>query len=332
MTAVLQGPKPTLLVVDDQPNNIQVLAEALTGTCEVLFATNGEKALELASAKDIDLILLDVVMPEMNGYEVCRRLKSDEKTRKIPVVFVTAMNDVDDETRGFDVGGVDYITKPISPPTVRARVKTHLQLKATRDLLEELASIDGLTEIANRRRFDETFEKEWKRALRSQHTLSVIMLDVDFFKPFNDTYGHAQGDECLRRIALVLASTFQRPSDLPARYGGEEFAIILTDTDALAARGLIETLLENIASLDIPHSNSAAADYLTVSMGGITVVPSAKLDACEALEEVDRLLYEAKTDGRNRAVHLDIVEGVKTSIVPRTESTFLVHTSNVARG
>jgi diguanylate cyclase (GGDEF)-like protein len=308
--------KSTVLIVDDQPNNIQVLAEILASTCEVLFATNGKKALELASSKDIDLILLDVVMPEMNGYEVCRRLKNDEKTREIPVIFVTAMNEVDDETKGFDVGGVDYITKPISPPTVRARVKTHLQLKATRDLLEEMALIDGLTEIANRRRFDETLNREWKRALRSQHPLSLIILDVDFFKHFNDTYGHANGDDCLRGIASALAKTFQRPSDLAARYGGEEFAVILTDTDAPGAREVLEKVLDNIASLDIPHSNSAAASYVTVSLGGITMIPSAKLDASYALEEVDKLLYEAKTEGRNRAVHFDIHEGIKTSIIP----------------
>jgi len=233
------------------------------------------------------------------------------------VIFVTAMNEVDDEAKGFDVGGVDYITKPVSPPTVRARVNTHLQLKATRDLLEELASIDGLTGIANRRHFDETYDREWKRALRSRHLLSLIMLDVDFFKRFNDTYGHAHGDDCLKEIALVLASTFQRPTDLAARYGGEEFAAILTDTGSLGARGLIERLLGDIADLAIPHSGSTAANCVTASLGGITVIPTRELGSAEAINEVDRLLYEAKADGRNRAVHLDMVEGNKTLIVPR---------------
>ena len=313
-----RGPRPIILIIDDQPTNIQVLAEALSGTYEILFATKGEKALELVSSRVVDLVLLDVVMPEMNGYEVCRHLKNDEKTRDIPVIFVTAMNEIGDETKGFDVGGVDYITKPISPRTVRARVKTHLQLKATRDLLEELASIDGLTEIANRRRFDETLDREWSRMLRSQQTLSVFLLDVDFFKAYNDTYGHSIGDECLREIARALTVTFQRPSDLVARYGGEEFGVILTDTDAGGVRRLIEKGLENIAGLGITHSGSSVAEHVTASLGGITVIPSPALSWSEALVLVDELLYEAKADGRNRGVYLDIVADAKTTIIPKS--------------
>ncbi|HEX8152240.1 MAG TPA: response regulator, partial [Thermoanaerobaculia bacterium] len=164
MTAVH---RQRLLIVDDQPANIRVMAEALHDQYELLFATSGAKALEIASTGGVELVLLDVVMPELDGFEVCRRLKSDAATSRIPVIFVTAREEVGDEARGFNVGGVDYITKPIQPPIVRARVRTHLELKRTHDLLESLASVDALTGIANRRRFDAVLADEWKRAQRN---------------------------------------------------------------------------------------------------------------------------------------------------------------------
>jgi len=306
--------KHRLLIVDDQSANIRVIAEALRDEYELFFATNGAKALEIATGNDIELVLLDVVMPDLDGFEVCRRLKADERTAKIPVIFVTAREEMSDETRGFDVGAVDYITKPIRPPIVHARVRMHLELKQARDLLESMASIDGLTAIANRRRFDVVLAQEWKRAVRSGSAISLAMIDVDEFKKFNDCYGHARGDECLRSVAGVLQSITRRPPDLAARYGGEEFAIVLPDTEAEAMPLLLGRLLDGVRELGIEHQRSSCSGNVTVSVGAVTLQPQREGDPSSAVEAADRLLYEVKRGGRNHAVHADLTRGVKQRI------------------
>jgi len=306
--------KHRLLIVDDQSANIRVIAEALRDEYELFFATNGAKALEIATSNDIELVLLDVVMPDLDGFEVCRRLKADERTAKIPVIFVTAREEMSDETRGFDVGAVDYITKPIRPPIVHARVRMHLELKQARDLLESMASIDGLTAIANRRRFDVVLSQEWKRAVRSGSAISLAMIDVDEFKKFNDCYGHARGDECLRSVAGVLQNITRRPPDLAARYGGEEFAIVLPDTEAEAMPLLLGRLLDGVRELGIEHQRSSCSGNVTVSVGAVTLQPQRDGDPSSAVEAADRLLYEVKRGGRNHAVHADLTRGVKQRI------------------
>jgi diguanylate cyclase (GGDEF)-like protein len=306
--------KHRLLIVDDQPANIRVMAEALRDQYELYFATSGAKALELAQGGEIELVLLDVVMPDLDGFEVCRRLRADERTRRIPVIFVTAREEASDETRGFDVGAVDYITKPIRPPVVRARVQTHLDLKHSRDLLEQLASIDPLTGIPNRRRFDVALEQEWKRAVRAEAPLSLAILDVDEFKKFNDTYGHARGDECLRAVAQALTSVARRPGDLAARYGGEEFGAIFPDTDSEAMAAIAARLLDAVRALGIDHAASSCGARLSVSIGSVSLVPSVDDTAAAALECADRMLYQAKQEGRDRAAHLDLRTSAKERI------------------
>lgn len=295
--------KPRLLVVDDQPANVRVMAEALSDDYEIFFATSGAKALEIAVSSGIELILLDVVMPELDGFEICRRLKADERTSAIPVIFVTAREETSDEARGFDVGAVDYITKPIRPPVVRARVRMQLELKRARDLLERLALLDPLTGIANRRRFDAALEEEWKRASRTGTWFSLALLDVDDFKAFNDAYGHARGDDCLRAVAQALTSVTRRPGDLAARYGGEEFVIILPQTDGEAMAVQMQRLLATIAALGLRHEHSRAGDRLSVSIGAVSVIATTEGLATDLLESADRLLYQAKENGRNRVVH-----------------------------
>ena len=303
-----------VLIVDDQPANVRVIAESLKGEYELRFATSGAKALEMAAAGDVDLILLDVVMPDLDGFEVCRRLKSDDRTASIPIIFVTAREETEDETRGFDAGGVDYITKPVTPPIVRARVKTHIELKQSRDLLAQLALVDPLTGIANRRRFDTCLEGEWQRAARGQRWLSLAVADVDFFKRFNDTYGHARGDECLRAVARTIGEIARRPGDLVARIGGEEFAVILPDTEFAAMQRLMEALLLRVEELGIEHAASDAAAHVTISAGAVSLVPNRDQSASVAIAAADRLLYDAKESGRAHCVHADLRNDVRLRI------------------
>ena len=306
--------KQCVLIVDDQPANVRVMAEALKGEYDLRFATGGAKAIEMASSGEVDLILLDVVMPDIDGFAVCRHLKEDERTSSIPIIFVTAREEAEDETRGFDAGGVDYITKPIIPVLVRARVKTHLELKHSRDLLAQMALIDPLTGIPNRRRFDTSLEQEWQRAARTQRWLSLAILDVDYFKRFNDTYGHARGDECLRAVARAIVDTARRPGDLVARIGGEEFALVLPETDSAAMKDIVNCLLARVAELGIEHSASEVAPHVTVSVGAVTVIPTGEHDARSAIEAADNLLYQAKESGRAQCVYADLNNDVRLRI------------------
>ena len=298
--------------MDDNPANIKLLAGILREGHELFFATSGTQALELAAG--VDLVLLDVKMPGMDGFEVCRRMKADERTRAIPIVFVTALDEVYDETRGFEAGAADYITKPLSVPVVRARVRTQLDLKIARDQLEALAVVDPLTGIGNRRRCDYSLEREWRRAVRGAHCLSLALLDVDYFKRFNDRYGHVAGDECLCAVARALSAACRRPSDFVARYGGEEFVLVLPETDAAGASAWLVGLLGRVRSLGIEHLDSACGSYLTVSVGAVSLVPKEDDRPQATLEQVDRMLYEAKKGGRRHGIHLDLASGTRARL------------------
>ena len=293
--------QPVLLVVDDQPINIQALYQAFATDHQVLMATSGAQALALCAARQPDLVLLDVVMPGMDGHEVCRRMKADEALRDIPVIFVTAHSDEAAETLGLEVGAVDFISKPINPRIVRARVKTHLTLKAQSDLLRNWVYLDGLTGVHNRRFFEERLAGEWARAARSGAALSAVMIDVDFFKRFNDHYGHQAGDDCLRRVAACLRAGLKRPGDLVARYGGEEFVCLLPDTPLEGALALARQLGQDVQSLAIEHAHSDIAPHVTVSLGACTGVPAAGSPAAELVRQADAQLYGAKSQGRNRS-------------------------------
>ncbi|NVO05904.1 MAG: diguanylate cyclase [Rhodoferax sp.] len=292
--------RPKLLVVDDQPINIQVMYRCFAGDYQVFMATNGEQALSLCKSNPPDLILLDVVMPGVDGFEVCKRLKEDESTRHIPVIFVTAHTDPAQETHGLSLGAVDFIAKPINPDVVRARVKTHLTLKFQSDLLRKLVFLDGLTGVFNRRYFDQQIATEWARAARNNAPLSLILLDVDFFKLFNDRYGHQAGDDALRVISGALKNCLRRPADLVARYGGEEFACILPETSYEDALAIANDLQARIRALAIPHADSEADQVVTISLGLATRVNNAEADVSTLIGLADNLLYKAKHTGRAR--------------------------------
>ncbi len=305
---------PRLLVVDDQPANIQAVYQAFSADHQVLMATGGEQALKVAATKQPDLILLDVVMPGMDGHEVCRRLKADAGTRDIPVIFVTAHNDEAAETQGLALGAVDFISKPINPAIVRARVKTHLTLKAQADMLRQWVYVDGLTGVRNRRGFDEQLASECGRAMRAGSPLSVVMLDVDFFKRYNDHYGHLAGDACLRTVAAFLRQAVKRPGDLVARYGGEEFACLLPGAPMDGAMVVARHLGAGVEALGLVHAMSPVSPSVTVSLG-VSSTNGREPGSAEALlRAADAQLYRAKETGRNRAC------GVATPAVPAVNS------------
>lgn len=293
--------KPLILIVDDTPTNIQILAESLRSEYRIKVAVSGKAALDVVARQGApDLILLDVMMPDMDGYEVCTRLKQNAESSSIPVIFVTAMSEAADEERGLKLGAVDYISKPFHLPIVKARINNHIKLKQMTDLLKSMAWMDGLTGIPNRRRFDQVLELEWKRAQRVGITLSLIMMDVDHFKQYNDNYGHVAGDDCLKTIAREITATAERASDLVARYGGEEFVLLMPETDAHGACQLAEQLCSRIEKLNITHEYSSAAEWVTISVGCASVIPSPGDSASKLLEEADRMLYLAKNAGRNK--------------------------------
>lgn len=292
--------RPKLLVVDDQPTNIRVLHQLFRDDCELFMATNGEQALSVCQSQLPDLILLDVIMEGLDGHEVCRRLKADPATADIPIIFVTAQQHEADEEAGLALGAVDFISKPINPVIVRARVRTHLTLKLQSDLLRALAMNDGLTGVANRRQFDDMLDRAWRQCLREQTPLSLIMIDVDFFKRYNDHYGHQAGDSCLRAVAQGLAGTIGRPHDLLARYGGEEFAGLLPNTSHEGACIAAQHMLDAVEALTIEHLASDIRPHVTLSLGVATLIPTATGSSTALLAAADGQLYHAKKSGRAR--------------------------------
>jgi diguanylate cyclase (GGDEF)-like protein len=238
----------------------------------------------------------------MDGYEVCARLKQNPVTARIPVLFVSSRDDEEDEARGLSLGAIDYIVKPIRPSIVQARVRNHIELKRSRDLLEQLTTQDHLTGISNRRRFDDSLAQEWQRAAREQTPLSLVAIDIDHFKAYNDHYGHPQGDQCLIRVARALATCVTRPTDLVARCGGEEFAGLLPSTDSAGAARLAGQMRAAIEAEGLEHARSPTHPHVTISLGVATVVPQAEESAQLLVDLADAALYEAKGAGRNAFV------------------------------
>lgn len=290
-----------LLIVDDEVINIRMLDGMLRDEYLISVALNGEQALARAFAIPPDLILLDVQMTGMDGFEVCRRLKANVLTRDIPVIFVTTMTDAAEEYKGLELGAVDYITKPYRPSIVQIRLKNHLELKQQRDLFNRLSSLDGLTGIANRRHFDSFLAQEWSRSVRNDDEIALLLMDVDHFKNFNDHYGHVAGDDCLKCVAKTLTESVSRSTDLVARYGGEEFVCVLSSTDLEGSIRVAEKMRLSILSLSIPHAFSETHSTVTLSFGVAVARPGQReMLPSDLLLAADRLLYQAKNSGRNQ--------------------------------
>ena len=305
-----------ILLVDDSR-----VARELTATYlmemghPVVQAANGADAVERYVAEKPDLVLLDVEMPEMDGYQVARRMRDrDARDHWIPIIFLSGRVADEDVERGIEAGGDDYIPKPVTPTILRAKLnamrriiemqgrlrEVSSQLQHVNKELVALSSLDGLTGIANRRALDRALELEWQRGRRSAKPVALVLGDVDFFKRYNDTYGHQQGDVCLRAVATVLAAG-RRPTDLAARFGGEEFVVLLPETGIPGAMQVAEQLLSAVRDLGMAHSSSEAASHVTMSFGVSACVPDSSHTADHLIEAADAALYRAKSEGRNRA-------------------------------
>ncbi|MBN9324163.1 MAG: diguanylate cyclase [Delftia acidovorans] len=291
-----------VLVVDDVPDNATVICQVIKDLCGPLVAYTGEEALALAHQHQPDLILLDIRMPGMDGFEVCRRLKADLQTAHIPIIFLTALTEPHCEELGLNLGAVDFVTKPFRPAVLKARVRTHLEIAQQRQMLQLLSHSDGLTGVANRRFFSAQLEREFMRLQRLGEPLSLVMMDVDHFKAYNDHYGHLVGDECLSQISQAIQGALHRPGDLLARYGGEEFVCLLPHTALDGAVLVAQGIVDALRLLDLPHAASPLGQALTVCLGVACIAPSSTNSAQQLLADADRRLYLAKNAGRDRIV------------------------------
>ena len=303
----MENKRPTVLIVDDMTTNLMLMSDLLEDDYNIKLAKNGQEALDIAnSSNDIDIILLDVILPDIDGYEICKELKNNNKTKNIPVIFVTAKDSEADEEYGLNLGAIDYIIKPFNKSIVKLRVKNHLEMKLKNDMLEELSMHDGLTHIPNRRYFDETFETTYKDAQRSKKAFALMMIDIDLFKPYNDNYGHGKGDEALKKVAKALQTVMKRPTDLVARYGGEEFVVLLQDTEQIDVQNVATNLLQTVRDLKIKHDYSSVEKFITVSIGVAYRSKESHLEKLEILAAADETLYKVKNSGRNNLLIVNV--------------------------
>lgn len=287
-----------ILIVDDSLLQGTALKNILIENYDVYMCHSGEDAIKEAASLMPSLILLDVIMQGINGFETLTLLKEQIFTKNIPVILITSLDDAGNEEYGLKLGAVDYITKPFKSSVVLARVHTHIQLYSYRKAFETLSMMDGLTGIPNRRYYDEQSESEWFRAMRDESPISIGLVDVDFFKQYNDIYGHPKGDEALKQIANYL-NTQRRTGDFAARYGGEEFVFLLPNTSGTLAKRIACDLCQGIEMLGIPHKASKTS-VITVSIGGITVIPAKGQSYDKSFKMVDDMLYKSKKTGRNK--------------------------------
>jgi diguanylate cyclase (GGDEF)-like protein len=295
----------SILVVDDEKSNLMVLNRILSPFYSIFTAKSGQEASVRIAENPPDLILLDIIMPDINGFDLLKRLKESPLTRNIPVIIITGLSNEADEERGFLLGAVDYITKPFKNAIVLARVNTHIRIVHQMRTIEKLGLIDGLTNIPNRRSFDDRIEMEWRRAIRQKTPLSFLMMDVDNFKDYNDTYGHPQGDILLQTISRIFDAAAMRPADLAARLGGEEFGVLLPDTDLASATAIAEKIRSSVEAVRLSASEGQTITGITISIGVVSLIPAEDSAISSFIAQADRNLYAAKKLGRNRVCSED---------------------------
>ncbi len=292
--------KFSVLIVDDEKSNLDILSSLLSADYRIYLAKSAARAMEIAGKKSPDLILLDVIMPEVSGFELLVELKESDITRQIPVIFITGQSNEDDQEKGFLLGAVDYITKPFINSIVKARVATHLQIVKQMRAIQKLGMTDPLTDLPNRRNFEYHINITWEMSVRDKLPLSCISIDVDNFKKYNDTYGHPQGDALLKGVSDIFTKAVRRKIDLVARIGGEEFAVILPNTNFEAALAMAETIRSNVESAQFPLSDGTTPTKVTISLGVASIIPTNNDTISELISKSDSALYAAKESGRNR--------------------------------
>ena len=296
-----QEKKNSLLIVDDEGVNLKILTHILGDDYTIYTASNGKSAIEKTKEYKPDLILLDIIMPEMDGYETLSVIREIGEIQMIPVIFITGLDSDEDEEKGLSLDAADYITKPFSSRVVKLRVRHQIQLLNQLRVIERLSLIDQLTGIPNRRSFDERLFVEWKQAIRGRTSISVLMIDIDKFKNVNDKYGHQQGDAILQLIANIFPRAFRRPADFAARWGGEEFVVLLPNTPLDGAVDIADKILADVAGMEI-KSHEGDDIKITVSIGVNSTVPELGDSITEFISNADKALYAAKDAGRNKAI------------------------------
>jgi len=305
----LQTPPFHILLVDDQAIIAAAIRNMLKDDTdfELHHCDQGSDAIRVASALNPTVILQDLVMPDMDGLQLVSYYQRIPATQNIPIIVLSSKEDGEIKAQAFEAGANDYLVKLPNKIELLARLRYHnrtrierMELQLALKELERISTTDGLTQIANRRHFNDSLEKEWKLALRNQQQLSIVLMDIDFFKQYNDHYGHQAGDDCLIQVAASLKSSLKRPSDLIARYGGEEFVAIFPNTPLNGAEILAESLRKHVQDLQLKHEYGTDAGYVTISLGVATVVPNQNLNADDLLKIADDGLYIAKKEGRNR--------------------------------
>jgi len=294
--------KNSLLIVDDDKSNLNILTRILGSEYTIYAVTNGVEAFEVAEKHIPDLILLDILMPKMDGYQILDKLRKCEKTQKIPVIFITGLDSAEDEEKGLSLDAADYITKPFSVLIVKLRVRNQIQIVNQLRTIERLSLTDHLTSLPNRRSFDERIHMEWNRAIREQTSISIMIIDIDKFKIFNDTYGHQHGDIVLQAAANIFPQSFRRPGDFAARWGGEEFVVLLPNTPLEGAMHVAEKIRADIEEAVIPCAGGSNTG-ITISIGVNTQKPTQGSSIDAFLSLADKALYAAKEAGRNRVCH-----------------------------
>ena len=310
-----------ILIVEDDAEQGRYLQKGLREAGHITqLADNGRDGLFLGTTENFDAIVLDRMLPQVDGLTILRTLRASGKD--LPIIVLSALGEVDERIEGLRAGGDDYLVKPVSEMVLRAKIRAmqriaqmrYSLLVLTRKLdeanreLKRLSAVDGLTSIANRRSFDDALAKEWRRAARNEASLALLLVDVDFFKQFNDNYGHQLGDECLKAVARTLDAQLRRPGDLVARFGGEEFVVLLPQTDSAGAERVADSLRVAIEQLGITHGHSQAGDVVTVSIGLAAARPARDASGPDALVDgADRALYGAKRQGRNRVCNSGMV-------------------------
>jgi two-component system, chemotaxis family, response regulator WspR len=312
-----------VLLIDDQPIVAAAIRQMLSAESGITFhyCQDPSTALQVAEQSSVTVVLQDLVMDGISGFDMLQRFRANSATAHIPIIVLSSKEDPRDKREAFEKGSNDYLVKIPDKIELVARIRAHsqsyllqrerdaafkalqalqLELEAKNQLLERLSSSDGLTGIANRRRFDQALHLEWQRARRSQGLIGVVLLDVDYFKKYNDSHGHLQGDECLRRVAGALSSAIKRPADIVARYGGEEFVVLVPETDAAGVSHVAEQLRMAVRDLELPHGGSDVSPFVTISLGSMVVSPSTAEGELQLIEAADKALYQSKRAGRNR--------------------------------